>query len=173
MSDATATNNGNNSNNSTTNIQEAKIPVSTAWAPPVMSLYSCTKGYSGGGQTAVVGGSLGFSKVDKNCRALITAQNAPNKLVFCKLYIKLKDAKDAGVSLQECMLAPAPIVVIPPQPLPAPIPVTITVVLPPSPPSPPEYRTSLDVVAPKAKSCTITKGTVKAKVRQYKPCSEK
>lgn len=167
--DATAANNGNNSNNSTTTINEAKIPVATAWAPPVMSLYPCTKGYSGGGQTAVVGGSFGFSKVDKNCRALVNAQNAPNKLLFCKQYIRLKDVKDSGATLAECMQSPPPVVVIPPQP-PTPLPVTVTVILPPSPPSPPEYRTSLDVIAPKVKSCTITKGTVKAKVRQYKPC---
>lgn len=116
------------------------------------------------------GASFGAGKIDKNCRALITAQNAPNKLSFCKIWIKLKDSKDAGVTLQDCLTATAPpVVVIPPQP-PAPLPVIVTVVLPPSPPSPPQYRTEVDVVAPKPRSCTVTHGTVRAKVKQYKPC---
>jgi hypothetical protein len=166
--DATATNNGNNSNNSTTTINEAKIPVSTAYAPSVVSLTSCFKGFSGGAQTTAFGASFGGGKIDKNCRALLTAQNAPNKLVFCKIYITLKDSKAAGVTLQDCLAATIapPLVVIPPQP-PAPLPVIVTVVLPPS---PPEYRTSVDVVAPKPRSCTVTHGTVRAKVKQYKPC---
>lgn len=144
----------------------------TAYAPPVVSLAACFKGYSAGVQGREAGISFGGGKIDKNCRALQAALAAPNKLVFCKVYIRLQDIKAAGVTLQECLaFTAAPPVVIPPQPLP-PVPqaITVNVVLPPQPVAPPEYRTSVDVVAPKPRSCSVKKGTVTAKVRQYKPC---
>lgn len=95
--------NGNGSNNTTVNNQAAKIPVSTAYAPPVFPTANCFKGMGAGVQTGPFGGSFGGGKIDENCRALETARNAPNRLTFCKIYVKLKDSKAAGVTLGDCM----------------------------------------------------------------------
>jgi hypothetical protein len=121
-----ATNNGNSSNNSnyssTTNVDAARIPVNTAYAPTTVPTMSCFKTYSGGAQTVPFGISVGGGKVDDNCRKLETAMHATNQLVYCKIYITTKDAKAAGVTLEDCLgpkpevpvVVPTPVAVIPP-----------------------------------------------------------
>lgn len=139
--------NGNNSNNSTTNIAAPKIPVNTAYAPTSLPTANCFKGYGAGVQTMPVGVSLGGGKIDENCRALETARNAPNRLTFCKVYVKLKDAKAAGVTLDDCMgrdpkeeaalPVPAPIqpqVVVVPIQTAAPVPAVVPAVVASNPP---------------------------------------
>lgn len=92
---------------------------------------SCFKTYSGGAQTVPFGVSVGGGKVDDNCRKLETAMHATNQLVYCKIYITTKDAKAAGVTLEDCLgpkpeapvaVVPTPVAVIPPVTVAAPEP---------------------------------------------------
>lgn len=92
--------------NSTTTVEAPKIPVASAYAPPVFSTTNCFKGYSAGAQTAVIGGSFGGGGIDKNCAALSAAQNLyamGSRLAACKVIITTKAAKDAGVTMDDCM----------------------------------------------------------------------
>lgn len=132
-STSSATNNGNGANNSTynseTNVEASKIPVNTAIgiAPP--STLNCTTGIGVGGQTAPVGLSLGFSKVNKNCEQLTTALTARNRLTYCKIWIRTKWAKEADITLQDCLDEPqAKVEVV--QPVPVPTPTTVVVPAP-------------------------------------------
>ena len=137
---ASASNTGGNNSNNTknvTNVAAPRIPVATAYAPSSLPTATCFKGYGGGVQTMPVGVSLGGGKIDENCRALETARNAPNRLTFCKVYVRLKDAKAAGVTLDDCMNEPAPepapepVIVPAPAPVPAPVvPVPPIIVIP-------------------------------------------
>lgn len=97
--------NGNNSNNyaSTTNNQAATIPVGTAFAPTTIPTVTCFKGFSGGVQTVPAGISFGGGKIDANCAIIEAAKHAPNRLAFCKVYIRNKYVKEAGVTLEDCM----------------------------------------------------------------------
>ncbi len=143
--------NGNGSNNTT--FQAPKIPVSTAYAPPVVPTANCFKGVGAGVQTGVFGGSFGGGKIDENCRALETARNAPNRLTFCKIYIKLKDSKAAGVTLEDCMgQDPQPEASVPPPP-PSPVQIILpsntsiaTTVPTPILPQPSEHKPEITVV---------------------------
>jgi hypothetical protein len=102
-----ASNNGNGSNNAsysnTTNVAASKIPVASAFAPPVLPANPCFKGFGVGIQTMAVGGSFGGGKIDGNCAILETARLAPSLLAKCKVYITDKYAKAAGVTLDDCM----------------------------------------------------------------------
>ena len=82
-----------------------------------MSTSNCFKGYGAGVQTMPVGVSLGGGKIDENCRALETAKFAPNRVTFCKIYVELKDAKKAGVTLDDCMDSEAQVALDPPTPV--------------------------------------------------------
>jgi hypothetical protein len=120
-SNSSATNNGNGSNNasyqSTTTVEAAKIPVNSAFAPATIPTVDCYKTYSGGAQTSAFGISLGGGKIDTNCRKLQTAVHSPNKLVYCKVFITTIDAKEAGVTLQDCLAqdqSPAPVAPVTP-----------------------------------------------------------
>lgn len=107
-----ATENGNNSNNSVTNIAAPKIPVNTAYAPSVYPTVTCFKGFGAGVQTAPFGASFGGGKIDENCAILEAAKNAQSKLAFCKVYVSNKYVKKAGVTLADCLAEPAPSVTI-------------------------------------------------------------
>jgi hypothetical protein len=141
---SSAANNGNGSNNtsynSDTNVAASKIPVNTAIgiAPPAN--LNCSIGYGGGAQTAALGVSAAFSRVDKNCARLTVALTARNRLSYCKVYITNKYAKEAHVTLEDC-LGTDPIVVAPviPTVIPAtsiPQPIAITVKIEPPTPQP-------------------------------------
>jgi hypothetical protein len=125
--------------NSVTTVEAPKIPVASAYAPPVFSTTNCFKGYSAGAQTPLIGGSFGGGGIDKNCAALATAQNLyamGSHLAACKVIVTTKAAKDAGVTMEDCMTVPqrqAPVVIAPPAPLPAPEPVQVNVYFPAQP----------------------------------------
>ena len=92
--------------NSVTTVEAPKIPVAPAYAPPVFSTANCFKGWSAGGQTPLIGGSFGGGGIDKNCAALSTSQNLfamGSRLAACKVIITTKAAKDAGVTIKDCM----------------------------------------------------------------------
>ena len=142
--------------NSQTTVEAPKIPVNTAVAPPVFSTTNCFKGFSAGGQTAVGGLSFGGGGIDKNCSALITAQDyfaMGNRLAACKVITSTKASKDAGVTMADCMNVPVPVVrtVVPvvSAPIPAP-PVTVQITnnIPPA-PAPIILHEEMTVTAPR------------------------
>ena len=106
------------------NVAAPKIPVSTAYAPTAIPTAPCVKGYGAGAQTAPFGISFGGDKVDKNCQALETARyfaEYGSRLAACKVLISTDAAKKAGVTLEDCVGTPTPVVevtteVIPPAP---------------------------------------------------------
>jgi len=117
--------NGSNSNNTTNNIAASKIPVPTAYAPATIPTSPCFKGFGGGVQTGMFGGSIGGGKVDPNCAILETARSfdmVNERLAACKVKISNKYAKKAGVTLEDCMHvemveAPVPVAVEAPAPV--------------------------------------------------------
>jgi hypothetical protein len=144
-----------NIGNSVTNVATPEIPANTAIAPPVFSTANCFKGFSAGGQTAVGGLSFGGGGIDKNCSALITAQDyfaMGNRLAACKVITNTKASKDAGVTMADCMNVPVPVVrtVVPivSTPAPAPIKVEITNNIPPA-PAPIILHEEMTVTAPR------------------------
>jgi hypothetical protein len=154
-----AVGNGDNSNDSITNIAAPKIPVASAITPPIMPTVPCFKGYGGSAQTMAFGGSFGGGKVDHECEAreLARSFSGPQTAASCKILLNTKDARAAGVTMEDC-LRPVPVQVIaavPPQAVPVPPPVVIVVPAPvvniasPALPSPPQYRTEITVTAPK------------------------
>ena len=142
--------------NSQTTVEAPKIPVNTAVAPPVFSTTNCFKGFSAGGQTAVGGLSFGGGGIDKNCSALITAQDyfaMGNRLAACKVITSTKASKDAGVTLADCMNVPVPVVrtVVPVVSAPIPtLPVTVQITnnIPPA-PAPIILHEEMTVTAPR------------------------
>jgi hypothetical protein len=106
-----------------------------------------------------IGGSFGGGKVDQGCddRELARAFSGPQTVASCKILIATKKAKKAGITLEDCLQGqrvevvvkevPAPVVAPTIQPVAITVPVTIVNPLP----APPEYRTEVDVVAPKKK----------------------
>jgi hypothetical protein len=101
--------NGNNSNNysNTTNVSAA---AASPYAPPSFSTATCFKGFSGGASAVAGGISFGGGKIDQNCAELEAARQAPNLLVFCEQYVKVKYVKAAGVTLEQCM-QPKPVAI--------------------------------------------------------------
>ena len=109
---ASASNNGNGANNSsyesTTNVAASKIPVAPAAPVTILPANPCFKGFGGGVQTMVVGGSFGGGKIDQNCSILEAARLAPSPLARCKVYISNKYVRAAGVTLEDCLAQPEP-----------------------------------------------------------------
>jgi hypothetical protein len=124
-STSAATENGNNSNNTT--VEAPKIPVSTAIAPTVFPTVPCLKGYGGAVQTGMFGGSFGGGKIDEGCdqRELARSFSGVSKVAQCKILVNTKAAKKAGVTMLDCMgpaqeIVPepvAPVIVVTPAPL--------------------------------------------------------
>ena len=112
-STSSASNNGNGSNDSsyssTTNVAATKVPVATAVAPAVLPTNPCFKGVGVGVQTMAFGGSFGGGKIDSNCAILEAARTAPSLLARCKVYISNKYVKQAGVTLEDCLVQPEPV----------------------------------------------------------------
>lgn len=134
--------NGNGSNNTTTNVEAAKIPVNTAYAPTAVPTAPCQKGFGGGAQTGLFGGSFGGSKTDKVCEGLEIARSfaiSGARLAYCKQMIAtahLAD-KNSTITLDDCLYVPAaiqtasqPVAVIAPSPVVVPAPVVSVTVLP-------------------------------------------
>jgi len=114
---ASAANNGNGSNNTTSNTQvdASKIPVASALTPALLPSAPCIKSFGGGVQTMAVGGSFGAGKIDEGCDIRETARafSGISKIAQCKLLINEKQAKKAGVTLEDCL---GPVVVAVEQP---------------------------------------------------------
>lgn len=107
-SQASNNSNGNNSNNTTYN-QPRQTPM--AYAPDVLSTVNCFKGVSAGGSTPFFGATFGGGKVDKNCRQLAAASFAFSigaREAGCKIFIKTQDAREAGITLADCLAVPPP-----------------------------------------------------------------
>ena len=103
--------NGNGSNDTTittTSVYKAPtIPVETAYAPTSMPTSPCIKSFGGGAQTEMAGISFGAGKVDEGCDIRETARSyflAGAKLAGCKVLITSKRSKNAGVTLEDCLL---------------------------------------------------------------------
>jgi hypothetical protein len=135
--------NGNNSDNSSTVINNPRM-VATAIAPPVYGANSCFKGVSGGAQTATFGLSFGGGKIDENCAILETSRMAPSIIARCKVYLLDKYAKEAGVSMEDCLpiehiaepavvVRAAPPAPVAPQIIEMPSPVVNVTIIPPAP----------------------------------------
>jgi hypothetical protein len=61
-------------------VRYRKIPVATAYAPPVSSgLDTCSGGFSAGAQTKVFGFSLGGTKRDKTCEVIKLSRELDNQ----------------------------------------------------------------------------------------------
>lgn len=116
-----ASNNGNGANNSTyssnTSVAASKIPVDTAFAYAAQPTVNCALTYGAGGQGATFGLSLSGTKIDKNCADLEAARKAPNKLAYCKVYIRNDYVRKAGVTLEDCMIEDKTVVVAAPVPV--------------------------------------------------------
>jgi hypothetical protein len=127
--------NGNNSNDyqSSTLVEAAKIPVSTAFAPSQFPTVGCYKTYSGGVQGAQLGISLGGGKIDENCAILEAAGRARNILAYCKVYITDKYVHKAGVTLEDCMHQEQVNIPLPPPIVQAPVPQPTVIVVPATP----------------------------------------
>lgn len=153
-----ATSNGDNSNNTTVN--EAKIPVTQAYAPTALPTVPCFKSFGLGAQTVAFGGSFGGGKIDPNCAILETARSfgiAGSWVAYCKTMVTDKYAKAAGVTVEDCLkryVPPAP-VIVPPAPAPVPetkvVVVPVTINAPAPPPALPVVKTEITVTAPKKK----------------------
>jgi hypothetical protein len=130
-STASANGNGNNSNNTT--VEAPKIPVSSAITPPIMPTVPCFKGFGGSAQTMAFGASFGGGKIDKGCNAreLARSFSGPQTVASCKILLATKEAKAAGITMEDCL---PPLVLTPVAepitPVVAPIPVTVNIVLP-------------------------------------------
>lgn len=123
--DASASNNGSNvAVTNQTNVAAPKIPVSSAFSAAYPTA-PCVVGMGAGVQTMAAGVSLSGGKVDKNCQALELARSfylAGSKLAGCKVLIRMKGAKEAGISLEDCMSSVEPaekaeVIVPAPQPV--------------------------------------------------------
>lgn len=107
-SQASNNSNGNNSNNSTYN-QVRQTPM--AYAPDVLSTVNCFKGMSAGGSSPFFGATFGGGRVDKNCRQIAAASFAFSigaREAGCKIFIRTQDARDAGITLADCMAITPP-----------------------------------------------------------------
>jgi hypothetical protein len=99
--------------------------------------------------------AFGSGSIDKNCAALATSQNLfamGSRLAACKVIVTTKAAKDAGVTLADCMIVPIQRSVSLQTPPVAVQPIQVTVNVPPAPAVQLVYLTPpqiAPVVAPK------------------------
>jgi hypothetical protein len=129
VSKSSANGNGDNSNNSsyTTNVPR---DTATAVAPPVFPTVPCFKGIGVGAQGPAFGASFGGGKIDQNCAELEASRQAPSLIARCKVYLLNKYAKQAGVTMEDCLAVPEPRATIVEAPVAAPAP-QIVVNVPP------------------------------------------
>lgn len=127
-----------NVGNSVTTVEAPKIPVASAYAPTSLPSAPCVKGFGGGVQTMAVGGSFGGSKIDAGCDAREFARSFAllgARVPACKMLVQTKQARKAGITMEECLattpapVVQAPVVIAPPVAQPAP---SITINVPPT-----------------------------------------
>lgn len=161
--------NGNNSNDTTINEPRE---VASAYAPSMNATAQCFKPFSGGGQGLLFGASFGSGKIDENCARLEASRQAPSIVARCKVFITSKYAKEAHVTLDDCL---PKVVVLPPAPIfvpalaiaPAPSitvnvpPTQVTVIVPPAPTPAPSVAAVARAYGHAKPSCTpkTPKGT--------------
>lgn len=86
-----------------------KIPVATAYAPTVYPTVPCFKGVGAGIQTAAIGASFGGGKVDEGCDARELARTfmtMGSRVSACKILVRTKSARKAGITMDDCMYEP-------------------------------------------------------------------
>lgn len=128
-STSSANGNGNGANNSeyssTSNtLVQRNTPM--AYAPEAIPSAPCVKGYSAGASGPAFGASFGGGKTDQECEIRETARAfalGGSRIAYCKVLITTKDAKKAGVTLDDCLQQPTPApvaqtVIVPPVPAP-------------------------------------------------------
>jgi hypothetical protein len=106
---ATVSNGATGSGNSTTiggDTTNYPRQTATAIAPETFPTVSCFKTYSGAGQAAGFGFSLGGGAIDQGCAAreearLLAAMGS--KVAACKILVATKAAKNSGVTLEDCV----------------------------------------------------------------------
>jgi hypothetical protein len=133
---ATATGNGDNSNDysSVTNVPR---DTATAVAPTVLPTVPCFKGVGVGIQGPAFGASFGGGKIDENCAELEAARMAPSLVARCKVYLRNKYVREAGVTMADCMAQQTVQVAVaapvaPPAPIVVPAPVVTVNIAPPA-----------------------------------------
>ncbi len=96
----------------TTNIAAPQIPVSSAITPPIMPTVPCFKGFGGSAQTMAFGASFGGGKIDKGCNAreLARSFSGPQTTASCKILLSTKEAKAAGITMEDCLPVPVQVV---------------------------------------------------------------
>lgn len=121
-SSSTATNGGNTIEQSYNTPRQAP----PAYAPTVFA-GSCQGSFSGGASAPVGGLSFGGTKADKVCQGINLSQvfiSQGNYTAAAKVLCSLKPAKDAGLTMDDCMAFVRP---VPVAPAPAPPPVQVIV----------------------------------------------
>jgi hypothetical protein len=160
--------NGNNSNDTTINEPRE---VASAYAPSMNATAQCFKPFSGGGQGLLFGASFGGGKIDENCARLEASRQAPTLVARCKVFITSKYAKEAHVTLDDCLPKPVVVVAAPSvavvAPVPTPVitinvpPTQVTVIVPPVPTPAPSVAVAARIYGHTQKpSCvpTVPKG---------------
>ena len=173
---SSATSNGDNSNNSTevTNIKPA---AESAVAPIGFPTAPCLATFGAAAQSVPGGISFGGSRVDKGCDSRATAQQFAlllgNRTAAAKILCSTKAARRAHLTMDDCLVMPAPQPVTPvviAAPVAAPVaPVQVTVNMPPTPQAQLIYlspREEVTVTAPKP----LGDAKPKAKTHVSKPC---
>ena len=173
---SSATSNGDNSNNSTevTNIKPA---AESAVAPIGFPTAPCLATFGAAAQSVPGGISFGGSRIDKGCDSRATAQQFAlllgNRTAAAKILCSTKAAKRAHLTMDDCLVMPAPQPVTPvviAAPVAAPVaPVQVTVNMPPTPQAQLIYlspREETTVIAPKP----LGDAKPKAKTHVSKPC---
>ncbi len=97
--------NGPQSNAQSTSFQDVRQTAS-AIAPETFPTVPCFKAYSGAGQAAGFGFSLGGGKIDKGCEAREDARLLAaigSKVAACKVILSLPEVANSGVTLEECV----------------------------------------------------------------------
>jgi hypothetical protein len=121
--------NGNNANDTTINEQR---DVASAYAPSMTATVQCFKPFSGGGQGLLFGASFGGGKIDDNCARLEASRQAPSILARCKVYLTSKYAKEAHVTIDDCLPKPVVVIASTPVAVVAPVQPSITINVPPA-----------------------------------------
>jgi len=158
--------NASNGGNSITN--ETSIPrqAPPAYAPTIIPA-NCQGSLTGGASSPVGGISIGGSKADKNCQALAVASafvSLGNLKAAAKIVCNTKAAKEAKLTLDECLALAQPRIDPPQPPVVAPAPESKTVVE--------IYYTP--VPQPQADALVVTpKAAPKPQVFERKPVAKK
>lgn len=128
---------GNNS--SYDNVTEIKPASASAITPTLIPTAPCLGSVGGAGQAIAGGGSFGFTRVDKGCdsrqAALLFAVSLHNPEAAARIMCSTRAAKQAKLTLGQCLatVAPTPVVINAPVVTPAPAPIAVTINVPPAP----------------------------------------